>query len=578
MVVFVSSIAKDIKWDLKCDIENARFVSVLTDGSTDSGILEEEIVYVRYLHNNKPTTQFAGIKYIPYKADAPGILKAIEDVLVSLKSVDKVSDDEYLEKVYKKLLNCNFDGATVMSGCKSGVQTRLRVRQPGMVYTHCTAHRLELAMLDSIKFDKYLQIFDENINNIFKFYYVSPTRRKELSDLAVVLEGEFKQLGRLKNIRWIQSRARALTLLETDYQVLVYDLESKSYGTSETALKAKGYAEFLKTPNFLFYLHFFQDIVEKLRPLSLQFQSDDLLVSHVPSKIEETKARIDVLHDSPGEAYTRLLDGLSSDVNDGYLVYKEVILKKPSGRRSLDVENTPAGFKLHFAKIFEQIVEAVQDYLVIRFADFKKTPLREMVKLFDLQKWPSSFHGSQLRRTWGNAEVLSMAEYYEKYAFITTEERDLAVKEWPLFRQKVVQRKDPSKKDLEIFIDILADVTDIEGMALLLKIMMTISASTAACERGFSSMNNEKTDLRTRLNNETLDDILRININGKPFEDFNPKQHVQSWLQTKGTRHLKGHSKPTKQNEKENKRKLLVQRKVRCDCIVFNLAILFMDK
>ena len=139
----------------------------------------------------------------------------------------------------------------------------------------------------------------------------------------------------------------------------------------------------------------------------------------------------------------------------------------------------------------------------------------------------------------------------KQHAFITTEERDLAVKEWPLFRQKVLQRKDPSKKDLEIFIDILADVTDIEGMALLLKIMMTISASTAACERGFSSMNNEKTDLRTRLNNETFDDILRININGKPFEDFNPKQHVQSWLQTKGTHHLKGHSKPTKRTREQ---------------------------
>ena len=29
-----------------------------------------------------------------------------------------------------------------------------------------------------------------------------------------------------------------------------------------------GYAEFLKTPNFLLYLHFFQDIVERLQPLS----------------------------------------------------------------------------------------------------------------------------------------------------------------------------------------------------------------------------------------------------------------------------------------------------------------------
>ena len=102
-----------------------------------------------------------------------------------------------------------------------------------------------------------------------KYYYKSPTRRKELRDPASLFEDEFKQLGHLKNIRWIASRSRDLTLLETNYKVMVYDLESKSYGTTETAKKAKGYVEFLKTPNFLFYLHFFQDIVEKLHPLSL---------------------------------------------------------------------------------------------------------------------------------------------------------------------------------------------------------------------------------------------------------------------------------------------------------------------
>ena len=70
-----------------------------------------------------------------------------------------MSDEEYLKNIYKKLLNGNFDGASVMSGYKSGVQTRLKVNQPGLIYTHCTAHRLELSMLDSIKFDKYLKIF-----------------------------------------------------------------------------------------------------------------------------------------------------------------------------------------------------------------------------------------------------------------------------------------------------------------------------------------------------------------------------------------------------------------------------------
>ena len=95
---FVSSIAEDIKSDLKSDVEDARFLSVLSDGSTDAGILEEEIVYIRYLKENAPVTKFAGIKN-PQKGDAPGILKAIQDVLASLTLSPGISYKEYLNNV-----------------------------------------------------------------------------------------------------------------------------------------------------------------------------------------------------------------------------------------------------------------------------------------------------------------------------------------------------------------------------------------------------------------------------------------------------------------------------------------------
>ena len=41
---FVSSIASDLKSEVYRDIRNTRFVSILSDGSTDQGILEEEII------------------------------------------------------------------------------------------------------------------------------------------------------------------------------------------------------------------------------------------------------------------------------------------------------------------------------------------------------------------------------------------------------------------------------------------------------------------------------------------------------------------------------------------------------
>ena len=44
-----------------------------------------------------------------------------------------------------------YDGASVMSGHCSGVQTRIREVAPQAIYTHCNAHCLNLALVDSVK-------------------------------------------------------------------------------------------------------------------------------------------------------------------------------------------------------------------------------------------------------------------------------------------------------------------------------------------------------------------------------------------------------------------------------------------
>ena len=241
-------------------------MSLLSDGSTDKGIVEEEIVYARYIRDGKPKTSL--FKVQQNTVDAGGITDAIKEAINSLKPHD--GSDGFLDHFFKKVINANFDGASVMSGHKSGVQKRLKDIQPGLVYTHCVARRLELAMLNALKLkDDYLHRFDENVNGLFKFYYYSPVRRKELKDMAAEIEIEFKQFGLLKNIRWLASRSRALSILEQNYLAIIYDLES---GTDETANKARGFLKFLKKPKFLFYLHFFQDFVESLKELSLIFQ------------------------------------------------------------------------------------------------------------------------------------------------------------------------------------------------------------------------------------------------------------------------------------------------------------------
>ena len=122
---------------------------------------------------------------------------AIEDALKSSRAQGSTpfEKDECLTEIDKKLVNCNFECVSVMSGHVS-VQARIKQKHPAVVYTDCIAHRLELAVLDSIKCDNYLKEFDKRINKIFCFH--SPPRRRTLHEIAKVLKDEFKQLSGIK--------------------------------------------------------------------------------------------------------------------------------------------------------------------------------------------------------------------------------------------------------------------------------------------------------------------------------------------------------------------------------------------
>lgn len=432
-----------------------------------------------------------------------------------------------------------------MSGHVSGVQTRLKELRDGLLYTHCVAHLLELAVLDAIKFDNdYLGLFNDTLNGIFKYYYNSAVRRKELQLIADMFEEEVKKLGLLKKIRWVASRARALNLIESNYQVLVYDLEQKSYGDSETAKKALGYVKFIKQPKFLFYLFYLQDLVAVLRPLSLKFQQDELLVCEIPRLVSKAIDQIESLSVTRGQNVERLMSSLKLHPERSYdLMFKDVILDKPEGRRVEPIEHTPEGYDKYFSKAcLDRIVELTSDYLTIRYNAFNETPLNEMVKLFNFKEWPLSFKDKR----WGIGEMNTLTEYCLTHNWITAEEAAMCRRQWIPFRNQVSKfRKD---KIIDVYSNMLLENDkDFEGINVLLDIMMTISSSTAACERGFSCMNRQKTSLRTTLSHSSLDDTMRIGIDGPEISKFNAPFHVSSWeKQSVGSRHIMGHEPPTK--------------------------------
>lgn len=69
-------------------------------------------------------------------------------------------------------------------------------------------------------------------------------------------------------------------------------------------------------------------------------------------------------------------------------------------------------------------------------------------------------------------------------------------------------------------------------LATLLQRVKIIPVSSSECERGFSCMNLNDTDVRNRLSVQSLSSLIFIKVNGPPPSHFDPTKYVIDWLKT----------------------------------------------
>lgn len=139
---FVKAIATNQRNITLSLVEKAQFLSMISDGSTDSSHREAEICYVRLAVHGEILTKFVGLKNIG-KANADGISQALTTMMTgSFGSVWKT-----------KVVGFGTDGASVMMGSNNGTVKKMKdqLARPYIVAVHCSAHRLELAYKGACK-------------------------------------------------------------------------------------------------------------------------------------------------------------------------------------------------------------------------------------------------------------------------------------------------------------------------------------------------------------------------------------------------------------------------------------------
>ena len=152
------------------EVKAAGFFSVLADEVSCHNV-EHLPICLRFVDNEynirEEFVAFVKLARVRAVDIADAIMKTLENLGLSLSS----------------LRGQGYDGASTMSGAKTGVQARIRECQPKALYTHCASHSFNLAILNSCSIPCIRNCIDQ-IKNLTLFVKKSLKREGLLKAIA----------------------------------------------------------------------------------------------------------------------------------------------------------------------------------------------------------------------------------------------------------------------------------------------------------------------------------------------------------------------------------------------------------
>ena len=191
------SIAEVIKDSFADDLAKARYFCILGDGSTNSSVTDEKLVYILFLLCGKPTSKFLSIEPA-INANAKGIHSCIKEAFERVGVLD----------LSKKSIALNVDGAAV-TGVYHGVGALMKESYPWLQVIYCFSYRLELSIKDAFQTDAFVKI-DEMLMKMYYLYQKSPKRVRELKRMSEAWEKSVPKPSKSHGTRWIEHKLKSM--------------------------------------------------------------------------------------------------------------------------------------------------------------------------------------------------------------------------------------------------------------------------------------------------------------------------------------------------------------------------------
>ena len=541
--VFVEYIAKEQRIMLREQLKMAKFFSIQADGSTDCANKEEELFLVLYFDPYSDDgkvhvrSKFFAVRQ-PKNGTAAGLYESYTRAFDHMEVIDWEN----------KLIGFGCDGTSVnIAG--NGLKGLLERSVPWVVTFWCLAHRLELSIKDALK-STYFSTIDEVLLRVYYLYKNSTKKCRELEEVIQSLKSCFIESEsemhvtrgnrplRACGTRFIAHKVAAINRLLDKYGAYIAHLctliEDPSVKQADKS-KLKGYVLKWKDSMILFGCSFFHDLLKPCAILSKVLQDNELCVTDAIEALLKTKKNIQKLRATSFEDLPTVKKVMSriQDTDNG-TTYQGVQLTRYTEavayfRGHMDglIDSVLHCFKDrvkdHHADLLTDVLTllATHGWSRSEEADFASVSVSTLASRFTVPLERAGIDVSALGDEW-----IDMVDYAKRYLNIT-QENGVTIW-WKLFNS-------PSSKN---WVNILS----------LIELVYCLPMSNGHVERIFSTLKLIKTERRSSLCEDYLDNILRIMVDGPPLSEWNPSKAVQLWWNDKQRRSVSDTRKAPKKN------------------------------
>lgn len=485
----ISLLADTIRSLITDEVHAARYFTLIADETKDVSKVEQLSVVLRYVYKSKTYERF--ISYS--KCDELNAEALFTYIIKALTEMD-VDIGNCISQCY--------DGASVMSGCNTGVRTRITDVNPAAVYIHCHAHQLNLVLVDSCKKLTHAFEFFSLLETLYVFMSSSIPHAIFMNQQRTLNFPRVVQLKQLSDTRWSCRYSSIKAVLQT-VSAVIRTLEQISDDSNDRSIEARGLLHQVKDFPFLLSIVLFEKVFSIANNLSNLLQADNISYACVASCIKATKSALSDLRSE--DVWAKVWSEATTLAESC-----DVTVTSPRSRRTRRIprhlDNSLVDSTIVTARetlvddyrtqVYYATIDVLLEEMGSRFSELNLSLLKALEAL--LPTSPQFLDISTLR------------PFLVHYSI-----SDTAIEaEASLVKVFLADRgHDPHCPSLhEVYSHLVTVPECFPQLVRCYQIALTMGISSATAERSFSSLRRIKTYLRSTMTQDRLSNLALINI------------------------------------------------------------------